>query len=217
MASTTITLDVPESIWVGDLTRSHEGSTIRVLAAVTDGDGGVGLATVTAPDLVTFIEDMESHADVAEIELLKHTAREALIQFETPEPLLLSVAEGSRIPLEMPFEISDGRATWELTAPRDRLGDLCRQLDDAGVEYTVEEIRQEIESEQLLTDRQWEILEVAVERGYYDTPRDVSLTELSETLGVAKSTCSETLHRAEGRIIKRYVSEMDRPTDELIP
>jgi predicted DNA binding protein len=216
VASTTLTLDVPESIWVGDLTRSHDDATIRVLAAVADGAGGTGLAKVTAHDLVAFLEDMEAHPDVSGIELFKHTAEEALVQFETAEPLLLSVARGSRVPLEMPFEIREGEATWELTAPREKLSRLCRQLDEAGVPYTVEEIREEIQSERLLTDRQWEVVETAVELGYYDTPRGASLTDLADELGVAKSTCSETLHRAEGTIVKRYVAETDHPTDELV-
>lgn len=47
----------------------------------------------------------------------------------------------------------------------------------------------------------------AVEAGYYDTPRDCTLTDLAETVGLAKSTCSETLHRAEGQIIKQFVAE----------
>jgi len=215
VVSATLTLDVPESIWIGDLTRTHDGATIRVLAAVSDEDGGTGLASVTAADLVAFLEDMKTHADVSEVELLRHTADEALVQFETPDPLLLSFARGSRVPLEMPFEIRNGRATWELTAPREKLRALCRRLDEADVSYTVDETRQAVESEQLLTDRQREVVETAVDLGYYDTPRTVSLTDLAAELYVAKSTCSETLHRAEGAIVKRYVAETDRPTGEL--
>ncbi|WP_231185036.1 helix-turn-helix domain-containing protein [Haladaptatus sp. DYF46] len=37
-----------------------------------------------------------------------------------------------------------------------------------------------------------------MEKGYYDTPRRCSLTELAGELDVSKSTLSVVLHRAKG-------------------
>jgi len=61
----------------------------------------------------------------------------------------------------------------------------------------------------LLTDRQRELLLAAVDAGYYDTPRECSLTDLATELDMAKSTVSETLHRAEGTIIEEFVADLD--------
>jgi len=61
----------------------------------------------------------------------------------------------------------------------------------------------------LLTDRQRDLVVAAVQQGYYDTPRGSSLTELSDHLGMAKSTVSETLHRAEETVVKEFVAELD--------
>lgn len=49
------------------------------------------------------------------------------------------------------------------------------------------------------------LLREAVERGYYDTPRRVTLVELAEELDIAKSTCSEILHRVEEQVLKRFL------------
>lgn len=62
-----------------------------------------------------------------------------------------------------------------------------------------------------LTSKQRGALELAVARGYYDIGRECSMTELADTVGIAKSTCSETLHRAEGQMIKRFVSALIDP------
>lgn len=35
------------------------------------------------------------------------------------------------------------------------------------------------------------------------------LTELAESLGVARSTCSESLHRAEGAIVKQFLANAE--------
>ena len=56
-----------------------------------------------------------------------------------------------------------------------------------------------------LTDRQFEALETATEVGYYAVPRQASLTAVAKELGVANSTASELLRRAESRLMSRLV------------
>ena len=128
-----------------------------------------------------------------------------LVQFETTIPLLLFALEDSGVPLTMPFTIREGQAEWELTAPQHRLSELGTKLEEFGIPFTVNEISQRVEPEQLLTDRQLDLVERAIESGYYDTPRRCSLTALADEVDLAKSTCSETLHRAEEKIVKQFV------------
>ncbi len=57
-----------------------------------------------------------------------------------------------------------------------------------------------------LTERQIETLRLAVDRGYYASPREVSADELADELGCSRGTASEHLRKAE-----RYVlSELFR-------
>lgn len=200
-------LTIPEGVWVGDLSRRHEGARFRILAALADEGAGVGLAEITSESLDTVLAEMGDAGDVAAVDVLQRRETTALVQFETTEPTLLFPVRDSGVPLEMPFDIVAGEAVWEITAPRERLSALGEQLSQFGISFTVEEIRQRIEDSQLLTDKQADLVEAAVERGYYDTPRTCSLTELAAELGMAKSTCSETLHRAEGKVIKQFVGD----------
>jgi len=57
-----------------------------------------------------------------------------------------------------------------------------------------------------LTDRQFEAIETATELGYYAVPRDASLATVATELGVAESTASELLRRAESRLLPRVVN-----------
>jgi hypothetical protein len=132
-------------------------------------------------------------------------------------PLLLLPIQGSGIPLQMPFTIQDGQAEWEVTTPHRRLSELGEKLREFGISYTIEEVSQQLELEQLLTDRQSRLLLQAVERGYYDTPRGCTLTDLADDLGLAKSTCSEVLHRAEGKIIKEFADGLHEQTVRTEP
>ena len=205
MPNAKLRLTVPEEVWLGEITRRYPETRIRVLAAIPDGLSGVGLVEITGPTTDAVVTAMAEQDDVTDIETLQRRDDEALVQFETADPLLLMPARGSNVPLEMPFDIRDGEVVWEVTAPREQLSELGGQLEEFGISFSVEYIRQESDRERLLTDRQREIVETAVEAGYYDTPRQCSLTELAERIDIAKSTCSDTLHRAEEAIIKEYV------------
>lgn len=205
MPHASINLTIPEDVWIGKLTRSYPSTRFRILAALAGDRAGVGLAEIEGPDLESLLAEMASYETVTDFDLLQSSGDRALVQFETTLPLLLLPVQDSGVPLEMPFEIVDGEATWEITAPRDRLSALGEQLDAFGIPFTVERIQQRLERERLLTDRQESLLRSAVELGYYDTPREISLTGLADEVDLAKSTVSETLHRAEEAIVKQYV------------
>jgi predicted DNA binding protein len=211
-----LTLTVPEEVWIGEVTRSYPETTVRILAAMSDAEDGVGLAEVVSESLPAVLADIDGSEDVTELDLLQRDGDRALIQFTTTMPLLLMPARDSGVPLEMPFEIADGKAVWELTAPQDRLSALGEQLDAFDITFSVDYIQQHVTEEPLLTDRQRRLITAAVENGYYDTPRECSLTDLAERLGIAKSTASETLHRAEEQVIKEYVESL-APAEQPAP
>ena len=53
----------------------------------------------------------------------------------------------------------------------------------------------------LLTERQREVLDAAIDLGYYSVPRQVTSTEVAEAVGCATSTASEHLRKIEGRVL----------------
>lgn len=209
-----LTLTIPEGIWIGNISRAHPEVQFRVLAAFPSDQAGVALTEVTAEELEAVLAEIAASEAVIELDILQRQDDTALIQFETTMPLLLLSAQGAGIPLEMPFRLIDGQIEWEVTASQRHLSELGEQLETFGIPFTVNGVHQQIEAEQLLTDRQLQLLRAAAEQGYYDTPRRCSLTELAEELSIAKSTCSETLHRAEEKIVKEFVENLGDVTAE---
>jgi hypothetical protein len=205
MPTAKLSVTLPEGVWIREVSRAYPDAVFRVLAALPDEDVGVGLLEIEASDLGAVLSAVEGADGVTSLDPLQATERDALVQFETTEPLLLLAVRNSRLPLELPMTIRDGRADLTITAPRDRLSTFADQLESFGMRYEVEYVRQSVDSTDLLTEGQREILSLAAERGYYDTPRECTLTDLAEELGVAKSTASERLHRAEGTVLREFV------------
>jgi predicted DNA binding protein len=51
----------------------------------------------------------------------------------------------------------------------------------------------------------YEAMAAAVERGYYETPREITVEELAEELDVPRSTLSYRLRRAEAALVRSFV------------
>lgn len=77
---------------------------------------------------------------------------------------------------------------------------VLAKLSKEGIETRIEDVAP-LERKATLTGRQKEIMATAVAQGYFEFPRKISLTGLSELVGVKPSTLSEILRSAERRIM----------------
>ncbi|MEF8774175.1 MAG: helix-turn-helix domain-containing protein [Halobacteriales archaeon] len=209
MTRATLTISIPADIWIGEVSRAHPSVELTVLSAFPGEETATGLVELSGPETTAVVEAIEAEETVTDFERLDRDDDAALVQFETSEPTLLFPIVGSGIPLEMPFTIRAGEARWTVTSSHERLSELGEQLDAFDIDYTLHAVDHDHVSEDLLTDDQRALVETATEEGYYDVPRTCTLTELAEAAGIAKSTCSEKLHRAESKIVRRFVAAAD--------
>lgn len=85
---------------------------------------------------------------------------------------------------------------------------LKAEFEDTGFTYEVVSVTQSTQPTDLLTDRQRRFMIEALQRGYYDSPRECSLTDLATALDVSKSTASRVLHNAEETVVKEFFAEL---------
>lgn len=206
MTKATLTISIPEDVWIGRISKAHPDVELTILSAFPGEDTAIGLVELNGPDASAVVRAFEDEDNVTDLDVLNRDEDAALIQLETTEPTLLFPIVGSGIPLELPFPIRDGEARWTVTSSHDRLSELGEQLDAFGISYTLHALEHEYATENVLTDDQRALVETAIEEGYYDVPRTCTLTELADVVGIAKSTCSEKLHRAESKIVRAFVT-----------
>lgn len=200
-----LSITVPEDVWISELSQEYPRIRFRILAATAGEETGVARLELLGANAETACEQLDSYDAVTNVVVTDRQPQRRCLQVETTMPVLLNAIQTARIPLEFPVELSDGILSLEATIPPEKLSALGETLDSFGISYTVERIQQEAQPEEsLLTDRQEWLLREAIDRGYYDTPRQITLVELAEEASIAKSTCSEILHRAEGRVLKEF-------------
>lgn len=59
-----------------------------------------------------------------------------------------------------------------------------------------------------LTEKQREIVQMAVAKGYYANPRDASLSDLAEEVGVTRSALSQRLNAVEAKLIDTLAAKL---------
>jgi len=114
-------------------------------------------------------------------------------------------SDAAIICLECPFSSHDDPALWKFIARRTSdLRQIMSNLSKEGVQVRIEDVSP-LDQKATLTTRQKEIMATAMVKGYFDFPRKISLTGLSQVVGVKPSTLSEILRSAERRIMQNAI------------
>lgn len=88
---------------------------------------------------------------------------------------------------------------------RDDLKSIIDEFRDIG-EVTLGSLTRVGSESTQLTSRQREVLEMALDKGYFKWPRETSSDELAESLGICRATCLEHLRKAEERILREALN-----------
>jgi predicted DNA binding protein len=204
MAQADMRVQLSDGGWKTDVSRSYGSVSVRLLSAVLDCGRASETVLLSGCDLTGCLSEIETHSGVDSLEVVDRDADCATVQLKTSEPAVLSAASRAGTPFVYPAVVDCGELIITVAGTHagiSALGDLLRA---DGLDFEVESVQSKHEVEQILTDRQEEVLLAALRRGYYKNPRECTLTEVAETLGIAKSTCSATLQRAEEAIVEQF-------------
>ena len=97
----------------------------------------------------------------------------------------------------------DGKLEWTLLGSDTMVRSLMRELERENVTGEVVRISK-LKEEEDLTARQENILQIALEKGYFEFPKKVTLRKLAKTLDVSPATLTEILRRGQKRVIQEH-------------
>jgi len=206
----TVLLDLQidtEDFALGRITTGEEGIHILLDRVVPLGDGIIPYFWVEGVDFETFERHVRETLQVEKLEVLNRVNGSVLYRVEWGEGVCtftsILTASGATI-LE-----ARGNTSWSFrlrfdthTALRD-FHTLCR---DANIDFKVINIAREASPMRdnvryNLTPLQHETLVAAIERGYFEIPRQITLEELSTEFDVSSQALSDRIRRAVHEIL----------------
>lgn len=202
-----VEIGVDDDNWLAAVSTDFSDAEFTILASQPTDDGVLEVVEVTTPDGDAIVRQFDDAPEVRSSEVLHSDEGMVLIQVVFPMPSTYEARRATGNLPRFPLTIQDGWLSGDFIGSREQLSEFTTELAAADIPYEIVSFTQSYDASGLLTERQREFVTAAVERGYYDSPRGTTLVELAETFGVNQSAASGVLHRAEGRIIKEFISE----------
>lgn len=187
--------------------------TITLEQVIPTGNRTMPYFWVSGENLEQFETSIENDPSVESIRRHLKLAGSALYYAQWTEQvksLLYSIAEEEGTVLDG----VGASGTWQFTLRfpdrdslsqfRDRCGDLDISLDVRRI-YSVSGER--FDMEYGLTAKQREVLVTALEKGYFNVPREATQQDLADSLDIQSSAVSETLRRATAELVANSLLE----------
>jgi predicted DNA binding protein len=208
MAATEATFTVPpDEFPLGSIFTSVPGVTVELERIVPHEDVLIPYFWVRGVDIDDVEESFSTHPGVKTIRLVDSVDDEYLLRVEWDreyEGILSTLGE-----MDIPLLTATGTDDqWTFEVRGDHRSDIatfherCRERD---IPVTLTALHAltpvETATEATLTDSQLEALVLAYDRGYFNSPRDVTMGELGVELGISQQAVASRLRRGIRQIL----------------
>lgn len=187
----------------------------------------IEVAGADGPTLDNALDTLDEHSQCHGFDLLKRNGDRAVLRSRIAQTDAMRVVREYDGKITGPFDIDDGSEIWHLgfelpETANGALSDLERDneftvvardridLEDYHTLLHNTDIATSIVSGcRELSEVERRTLETAVSNGYFETPRDATLSTLAEQLDVSKTAVSKNLRRGERKLLGRVVNSLD--------
>jgi len=149
-----------------------------------------------------YADEVRALPDVSEVDVHSQTDRAAVYRVSLITDVPGRALRTYRVLTRYPVVLQDGWFRFETVAPASRIRQLVRHLQRSVGSARIEAVRRgPVPVGELgLTASQERVFRTALQTGYFNAPRGVSLTELARKIGRSKSTVSQQLARIQRRL-----------------
>jgi predicted DNA binding protein len=196
----------PPHSWIKRVTATFP-TVIRVLdcKSLPDGKGVQELFEITSsPDLSTKIVDyLRQDTYVYDIDVVKVEQGRIVGSLKTHRCTACKTFAEANCFLTSATSKPDGKLEWALLGSNTTIKFLMQKLQRDNVTGEVIRISR-LKGEEELTARQENILQIALEKGYFEVPKKITLRGLAKTLDVSPATLTEILRRGQKNVLLEH-------------
>lgn len=105
--------------------------------------------------------------------------------------------------------VNDRGLLLSLVGSQETIREVLRNFQEAGVNPKLEKFGEYMNDQRkhgTLTERQYEVLKAAFEKGFYEVPKQASVDDIADDVGLEGATVSEHLQRAERNLLSQQFS-----------
>ncbi|WP_048085544.1 helix-turn-helix domain-containing protein [Archaeoglobus veneficus] len=104
-------------------------------------------------------------------------------------------------------EVERDSVVWVLICSGDAFRELITKLEELNVDYEII-YKIKFSEDEDVSYKEYEILKLAFEMGFFENPRRVKLEDIAKRLGISKSTASDLIRRALKKVVRMYLESV---------
>jgi predicted DNA binding protein len=205
MLEAVISITPPHS-WIKRLTAEFP-VVIRVLDCRTlpDGEGVQELFEITsAGELSEEIANyLRQDSYVYDVDIVKADRGRVIGSLKTHKCTACKTFAGANCFLVSATSKPDGKLEWAVLGNDTMVKSLMQELETQKVAGEVVKIST-LKDEKELTARQENILQIALEKGYFEFPKKITLRQLAKVLDISPATLTEIIRRGQKKILQEH-------------
>ena len=203
-----IKISFPTNLWISDIFKKFPDLTMEItsfLPYVLESSIGNLIAEILHHDIDGVIEAIKNHKTVFEFNIFEREEKKIKFNMKIKNAYLLDALIHRGILVNFPIRVSDGQAYWKFIANRNAIDSILTFFEQKKIEFIILKIGVSPYAIDKLDNRlsldESNILDTAINLGFFEVPRNISLEDLSKKLGRSKSAISVLLRK----IIKKKV------------
>jgi len=203
-----IKIKFPDQLWISEIFKKFQDVRMEILNFLPyDLEKSIGNSIIEIKhyDLDSIIEEIKIHPSIVEFSLILKEENKININVKTKDPFLLYGVIKCGVLVNFPVKVRDGYAYWQLISKRKSIDDLLTLFEKKGINFELLRIGNSPynldDDKYKLSFEESKILDKAIQLGFFEVPRKISLEALANELGKSKSALSVRLRE----IIKKKV------------
>ncbi len=203
-----IKIKFPDQIWISEIFKKFHDIRMEIINFLPyDLEKSIGNAVIEIMhyDLDSVIQVIKNHFSVFEFSVLEREENKVKFNVKTKDPYLLYGVIKCGVLVNFPVSVREGYAYWRLVSTRERIDELLTLFENKNINFELLRIGNSPygldEDKSKLSLEESKVLDKAINLGFFEVPRSISLEELANKLGKSKSALSVMLRK----IIKKKI------------
>ena len=198
--------NVPETKCLYRISKKHPNLAFKNISMLPlPDDMGNTLVEVASVGVKNLIEDLKKERNIIDHSIVLETQDHTLVNIKVEDPMVLKLLTKHHVIIDYPLMVQDGIAQVNLIGERKDIDGILTDLEKKRVNFKIISLGAQEDPHEILTGKQKDVLVKSLEKGFFEIPRKISLTDLAKEFDVSPAALSEMLRRLSKRLAEHYM------------